>query len=189
MKRFIQKLALFVILTLFYNSSSFASVDYLIESQTQALEQAIQLEQKGILKQKENGYLYLEVTRDFIAKTLPLIEIQGRIAPPKHYSSKRGIGAHISVIYENELIQNEIWAIQELGQSFPFKIKELRTIKLTKDGRIKKLWLLAVEAPELEKLRASYGLPHLLKGHDFHITLGTQMPRIVQIIEKLQEAA
>lgn len=93
---------------------------------------------------------------------------------------------------------NEIWEIKELGQEFTFTVIELRTVKLNKDNKIKKLWLLAVDAPELEKLRESYGLSPRLKGHDFHITIGTQVPGKSQVnaveiifeeVEEFNEAA
>lgn len=173
---FIQKFFVIVILATSLISPVFALQDYQIENQPQVVEKVMQFEQKGILKQKDNGYLYIEVSNDFIAEALPLIDAQGRIVPPRHYTSKKGIGAHISVMYENEQILNEIWEIEELGQEFTFTVMELRTIKLNKDNKVKKLWLLAVVAPELEKLRESYGLPSKLKGHDFHITIGTQVP-------------
>lgn len=181
----------------FLTTSAFAAVDYQIENQPQVIEKVVQLTQKGILKQKDNGYLYVEVPRDYVAESLQLIEAPGKIVPPQHYKSKKGIGAHISVMYENELIANEIWNIKELGQEFTFNIIELRTVKLSKDGKLKKLWLLAVEAPELENLRESYGLSSKLKGHDFHITIGTQVPGQPQIqpetlpveFEEVEEAA
>src|SRR5277367_1507254 len=81
-------------------SSAFSAVDYQIEDQAAVLEKALQLEHKGILKQKDNGYLYVEVSKDFIAQILPLIDAPGKLDPPKHYKSKKGIGAHISVMYE-----------------------------------------------------------------------------------------
>lgn len=171
LKRFILPL---VISTVAFYSSLTAAADYQVEHQPQVIERAFQLEHTGILKQKENGYLYVEVSKDFIAQILPLIDAAGRIVPPRHYSSKKGIGAHISVMYENERVENEIWKIGEIGQAFTFRVKELRTVKLTKEGKMRKLWLLAVDAPSLETLRASYGLHPLLKGHDFHITIGTQ---------------
>lgn len=198
LKSCIKKLSIFVILAVSLVSPVFSAIDYQVEDQPQVIEKVVQFEQKGVLKQKPNGYLYLVVSRDFISEALPLIDVQGKIVPPQHYTSKKGIGAHISVIDENEQIANEIWEIKELGQEFTFTIKELRTVKLNKDGKMKKLWLLAVAAPELEKLRESYGLPSKLKGHDFHITLGAQVPGKAQakankIIlgksEKLKEAA
>jgi len=176
LKSIIQKFFVIVILTSSLFSPVFAATDYQVENQPQVIEKVVQFEQKGILKQKDNGYLYVEVSRDFIAEALPLIEAQGKLVPPRHYTSKKGIGAHISVMYENEQIMNEIWEIKELGQEFTFTVMELRTVKLNTDNKMKKLWLLAVAAPELEKLRESYGLSSMLKGHDFHITIGTQIP-------------
>lgn len=176
LKSFIQKICVLVILTVSLVSPVFATIDYQVENQPQVIEKVIQFEQKGVLKQKDNGYLYIEVSRDFIAESLPLIEAQGKLVPPRHYTSKKGIGAHISVMYENEMIMNEIWEIKELGQEFTFTVMELRTVKLNKDNKMKKLWLLAVVSPELETLRESYGLSSKLKNHDFHITIGTQVP-------------
>ncbi|HEV8051285.1 MAG TPA: hypothetical protein VGP47_02240 [Parachlamydiaceae bacterium] len=197
LKAFIQKITITAILAATLVSPAFAAVDYQVEYQPQVIEKVVQYEQKGILKQKDNGYLYVEVSNDFIAEALPWIDAQGKLVPPRHYVSKKGIGAHISVMYENELIQNEIWEISELGQEFTFTVMELRTVKLTRDNKMKKLWLIAVAAPELEKLREDYGLSPRLKGHDFHITICTQVPGVSQVkmndtapeIEELEEAA
>lgn len=174
LKSFIHKF--YLIIFLFTFSLSYAKEDYQIEIQYQVIEAAHQIEQKGVLKQKDNGYLYVDVSNDFIAKLLPLIDVPGKLVPPRHYTSKKGIGAHISVMYENEQIDHEIWEISELGQVFNFQVKELRTVKLNKDGKMKKLWLIALEAPALEQLRESYGLSSKLKGHDFHITIAYQIP-------------
>ncbi len=181
LRSFIQKCLAIVILTTSLSLPAFAAEDYQIENQPQVIETVVQIQQKGILKQKDNGYLYLEVSKDFIAEALLLIDVPGRIVPPRHYTSKKGIGAHISVMYENEQILNEIWEIKELGQEYTFTVMELRTVKLNKDNKVKKLWLLAVAAPELEQLRESYGLSSKLKNHDFHITIGTQTPGKPQV--------
>jgi hypothetical protein len=185
-----RKFFIAALVAVFSVSSAFALVDYQIENQYPVLEKALQLEHKGILKQKDNGYLYIEVSRDYIAQILPLIEAPGKLVPPKHCTSKKGIGPHISVMYENEQIENEIWQIDELGQEFSFSILELRTVRLNKDGKMKKLWLMAVYAPELERLRERYGLSSKLKGHDFHITICTQVPGQPSVREdKIPEAA
>lgn len=165
--------ALFV---LFLPLSLLAKVDYQVEDQPTVIEATASLDHQGVLKQKDNGYLYVEVPNEYISLLLPLIDCDGRLVPPRHYTSKKGIGAHISVMYENERIDNEIWNIDEMGEVFTFDVKELRTVKLTRDNKMKKLWLLALEAPELEKLREAYGLSNKLKGHDFHITLAYQLP-------------
>jgi hypothetical protein len=67
---------------------------------------------------------------------------------------------------------------------YTFTVMELRTVKLQNGKKTQKLWLIAVAAPELENLRTKYGLQPLLKGHDFHITLGTQVPGKVQPINE-----
>lgn len=172
----------FLLLAVFVQACAFAAVDYVVEEQPIVLEQVQQFEAKGILKQKPNGYLYVEVSKDYIAEILPLIQAGGKIVPPRHYTSKKGIGAHISVMYENEQIENEIWEIKELGQEYTFSVMQLRTVKLTNNGKLRKLWLLAVQAPELENLREKYGLASFLKGHDFHITIGTQIPGKAEIL-------
>jgi len=165
-------------------TSAFAAVDYRVEEQPWVLSQAERLEHRGTLKQKPNGYLYLEVSNEFISRILPLLDAPGKLVPPRHYTSKKGIGAHVSVMYENEQIEHEIWTIDELGQEFDFEILDLRTVKLNKDNKAKKLWLLAVSAPKLEQLRERYGLASKLKGHDFHITICTQVPGAVAVTQE-----
>src|ERR1700722_3308970 len=176
LKKIIQKFFVITLLATAFVTPLFAADDFQVEDQPQMIEAAAQFPQKGILKQKDNGYLYLEVSKNFIAELLPLINVPGKMVAPHHYTSKKGIGAHISIMYENEQIINEIWEIKELGQEFTFSVMEIRTVKLNKNNKIKKLWLLAVAAPELEKLRESYGLKSKLQNHDFHITIGTQIP-------------
>ena len=183
MKSFIRTISCLLILTPLLFSPLFAEKDYQVEDQPQVVERAMEIPAVGVLKQKPNGYVYLAVSPDFIGTTLPIIEAPGKITPPHHYTSKKGIGAHISVMEENELIQHEIWEIDELGQEFDFTVLELRTVKIKRDNKIKKLLLIAVTAPTLETLRGSYGLPPLLKGHDFHITLGNQTPGAALILE------
>lgn len=173
-KKFIRQFVCFSAIFL-ATVQGFAS-DHQVEPQWEIVELAQKFDQHGVLKQKDNGYLYLDVSNDFVIKILPLIQAQGKIVPPHHVTSKKGIGAHISVMYENEQILNEIWEIKELGQVYSFCVKELRTVKINRNNEMKKLWLLAVEAPELEQLRMDYGLEPKLKGHDFHISLGNQIP-------------
>jgi hypothetical protein len=186
-KKIIQRIVLVITFSIF--ALPLLAGDYQIEDQPLVLEKVIQLEQKGILKQKENGYLYLDVSNDYIREALPLLEIPGKIVPPSHFSTKKGIGAHISVMYETEQIVNDIWEIKELGQEFTFTILEVRTVKINKNNQMKKLWLIAVDAPELQLLRESYGLSPKLKNHDFHITIGSQVPGKVQkvLFEEMEQ--
>jgi hypothetical protein len=194
LKNIIHKFLLIATLAFSFNSFLYAG-DFCVEDQPQVLEQVLQITPKGTLKQKDNGYLYVEVAGDFIAQALALIDAPGKLVPPRHYTSKKGIGAHISVMYENEQIENEIWEIAELGQEYTFNVIELRTVKINSNNKMKKLWLIAVSCPALEQLREKYGLKPLLKGHDFHITVCSQIPgkpEIIEmpvVVEELKEAA
>jgi len=143
--------------------------DYRVESQPIAIEEAITIPNQGILKQKENGFVYLDVSNEFITAVVPLLDHEGLLrARP---TASRSIGAHISVFHEQENVTPD-----ELGDVFFFEAKEIRSFTLhTRDG-LKKLWVIAVNSPELENLREKYGLAPKLKGYDYHITLGKQMP-------------
>lgn len=146
-----------------------AKVDYRVEDQPIAFEEAVILSSEGILKQKENGFVYLDVSNDLINSVVPLLDYPGLLRPRP--TASRSMGAHISVFDEKEKISPE-----ELGASFSFFVEEIRSFTLhTKEG-LKKLWVIAVSSPELESLREKYGCSPKLKGYDFHITLGKQMP-------------
>lgn len=190
LKVFVRKLIVIAALATAIFSCELFAGDYKIEFQPVVTERAAMIEHKGVLKQKSNGYLYLEVSNDFIGEILPLIIAPGTIVPPHHYTTKTGIGAHISVMYEDEQINNDIWEIAELGQEFIFSVMDLRTVKVSMNSKTRKLWMIAVHAPELQQLRMSYGLPPKLKGHDFHITVGSQVPGKAKITSvKDKEAA
>lgn len=143
--------------------------DHRVELQPTAIEHMETLPNTGILKQKENGFVYLDVPNEFITDVIPLLDHPGRLQPRP--TASKSIGAHISVFHEGENI-----APEELNAPFSFSVKEIRSFTLnTRDG-LKKLWVIAVNSPELESLRKSYGCSPKLKGYDFHITLGKQMP-------------
>jgi hypothetical protein len=143
--------------------------DHRVEIQPTAFEKAITLSSQGILKQKENGFVYLDVSNAFVTEIMPLLYIEGRLqAIP---TAARSVGAHISVFDEKENV-----VPVELGTPVSFQVTEVRSFPLhTRDGS-KKLWVIAVESPQLENLRIRYGCLPKIKGHDFHITLGKQMP-------------
>lgn len=160
-----------------------AKEDHRTEFQPVALELAQSLPHQGILKQKDNGFVYLDVSNDFIDEIVEMLNIPGQLRPRP--TATRSVGAHISVFHEKEAVTPH-----ELGSSFSFEVSEIRSFTLhTRDG-LKKLWVIAVSSPELEALRASYGHSPLLKGYDFHITLGKQMPAAPegwQYVETLSE--
>jgi hypothetical protein len=58
LKSFIRKFFVIVFLATSLFSPAFAAEDYQIENQPQVIEKVVKIQQKGILKQKDNGYLY-----------------------------------------------------------------------------------------------------------------------------------
>lgn len=156
--------------------------DYKVDTvQTHILEMAKSLPMTGVLKIKENGYAYLDVSNEYITKLFPNLILDGHLRPTHSFGSEEG--AHITVVSDKEEAQG---IENELGKSFTFTIKELRVIEVTKtyyetryDMRTTVSgyrWVLAVESDELEELRIQYGLSPLLNRHDFHITIGFEVP-------------
>lgn len=177
---FIKRSLFFVSLFLVLLFPLQAKVDYRVEDQALAIEEAMVLSQEGILRQKENGFVYLDVSNELINRIVPLMDLPGvfRSRP----TASRSIGAHISVFHEKEEITPE-----EIGSSFSFHVEEIRSFTLhTRDG-LKKLWVIAVHSPELECLREKYGCSPKLKGYDFHITLGKQMPSAPQDWKEVEQ--
>ena len=159
----------FFILSLALVFSLVAKDDYHIEFQPDALQVAFDLPCKGEINQKEDGYVYVDVSNDFINKVAPKIIMEGRLQTLP--TAGRSMGAHISVFYEKENVQ-----LEENHKNYPFQLTDIRSFVMnTRDG-LKKLWVIGVTAPELENLRLKYGLNPLLQGHDYHITLGKQLP-------------
>ena len=179
MNNSISKYLYFLSLLVVVFSPLVAKMDYQVQNSPAAFEETLSLPTTGILKQKENGFVYLDVSNEFITKIVPLLDHPGVInARP---CSKRSLGAHISVFDEGEHI-----VPKELGTSFSFNVKEMRNFTLhTRDG-LKKLWVVAIDSPELEALREKYGVARKLKGYDFHITLGKQMPTPRDNWEKIE---
>lgn len=145
------------------------SQDYTVEDQPALLENIIEIEGSGVLKIKENGFVYLDVSNDFIEQAKNLLQTHGKISYLP--TSTRSLGAHISVFHQNENIIPD-----EIGKEFYFQIKEVHSFTNRNRDGLKKQWVITVESASLEALRESYGLSNQLQGNDFHITLGKQLP-------------
>lgn len=150
----------------------FTEGDFIKVEQSEILATAAKVHAVGQLKLKENGYVYVDVDNAYIDEIWPQLPLQGEFNPVSTKPKK--MGAHISVIYENEMIKNEIWNLAEAGEWFTFEIKELRYVDRNTAKGPRRCWLLVAEAPALERLRMHYGLKPKLKEHDFHISLGNE---------------
>jgi hypothetical protein len=121
----------------------------------------------GTLKLGHTGLIYLDVSDDYITELVKFIESDGFL-DSTCLDGPNTIGAHISVISAKEakLLKN----IKELGHEFFFTIKDCIKVRPPNWQAVDELYILVVEAPELDAIRQNYGLPK--KQHAFHITIG-----------------
>lgn len=156
-----------------------AVCDYKVDQkQGHVLDIAQALPKTGVLKRKPNGYVYLDITNEYITKIFPNLILDGHLRPTDSFGSEEG--AHISVITDKE---NYSGIEEEIGKEFSFEVKELRfveCIKILGLGREEihtgDRWMIAIESTELEELRMRCGLPPLIEKHDFHISIGFEVP-------------
>lgn len=129
------------------------------------------------LKQNENGFVYLDIPDEYIHELFEILGETGAEIPP--YFGKGKAGAHISVILSQEAAGKEGLFIEEIGQKFTFRIVQTDTLAPDGFAGVKAVSFLTVASPELEKLRAHYGLsPRLGETHDFHLTFAiTKEPK------------
>ncbi len=129
---------------------------------------------QGVLKQDDSGsYCYLKIQDNFIFELFPLIKEPG-LSIPDYFPPRYDTGAHISVIYPEEMPPEKI-NINELAQSFSFEATSLLSISVFN----KTFFALTVSSPALKQLRLKYKLPTKLNYHGllvpFHITIATSV--------------
>lgn len=127
----------------------------------------------GELRQTADGFVFVNVANSIFEGFLPLLgpEVE---QPPKNERHYDDIGAHISVIKQKEVEENHI-RFKDVGKKISYKMLGVQKVE-DPDGweEMEAVWLIPVYAPELEKIRKSYGLSPKIKDHEFHITLGVQ---------------
>lgn len=122
-----------------------------------------------------NAYYYLKIDDNFILKLFPMLQSQRsttEIFMPDYFEPDNYTGAHISLIYPNEI--HPKLTIKEVGEDFHFIIKNLMSVTMYQ----KCYYILVVESPVLLQLRKNYLLSEKLNFHGllvpFHITIGIQ---------------
>lgn len=120
------------------------------------------LPQKGRLSNKD-GFIYVDVDDDYIHTLFEMLGEEGFEKPP-YFRRADAAGAHISVILKGEHVIPE-----ELDLEFSFEIRRIRIVETPRHGTYA---IIEVDSPELEALRAKYGLSPKVHGdHEFHITI------------------
>lgn len=117
----------------------------------------------GTLKTTNKGFVYLDIDDNYVMEILKQLK-------DSRYTVNRGfsnIGAHISVMVEEE---SQGKRIKEFGKKINFNPLGFYSVVMDDE----EYFMLAIDAPELAKIRAKYGLHPKLHGHTFHITLGVR---------------
>ncbi len=123
----------------------------------------------GVLRQSQD-LVYVDVDDNYIHKLAALLQSEGFVEPP-YFQEGDGVGAHITVIYPHEIAQYGIAQIAECGEliSFtPLHCKIVHPPRLNAD----EVYLIVVDAPQLDQLRTRYGLPP--SQYAFHITIAVK---------------
>jgi hypothetical protein len=125
---------------------------------------------KGILRQDSQGFLYLDVSDDFVYKILPLLKETGIERPP-YFEYTGPFGAHFAIILSKELRSHSSWKkIPELGQEFSFELIGCHCLEPAGWAEMEKVWFFTIKCPQAERLREKHLLPSLINNHEFHIT-------------------
>ncbi|NJL70400.1 MAG: hypothetical protein HC888_01720 [Candidatus Competibacteraceae bacterium] len=82
---------------------------------------------KGRLKQTDDGFCYVDVPNSIIDAFYELVKGKGISKPPYFNREFNNIGAHISVMYGEEVEENGI-EVKELGEQIEFTIGEFFTV-------------------------------------------------------------
>lgn len=127
------------------------------------------LPQHGILKNSE-GFLYVDLDDQYVHKLIPFIECDGFQEPP--YFGDGLVGAHITVIYPQEMEEYGIRQIEECGETISFCPQRCQVVHPSRMKGVDEVYFIVVEAPELDEIRAKYGLPK--REYAFHITIGVK---------------
>ena len=114
---------------------------------------------KGIIRQRDNGWVYVNISNDVIHGLFSLIAEEGLEKPP--YFGEDGVGAHISAIDEDELKDKDF---KDVGKEVTFKLGPMVSVKPEGWEEMDKVYFVEVECPDLEKIRKKYNLPKTYKG-------------------------
>jgi hypothetical protein len=138
--------------------SSFAILNYIREN----------LPQSGVLKISD-GLIYVAVDEGYIHKLVGFIQKDGFEEPP-YFGNSGLVGAHITVVTPDECKAYGIGTVQECGKMICFTPKTCQVVHPPRLLEIDEVYLVTVEAPELDLIREKVGLPK--REYDFHITVG-----------------
>ena len=127
----------------------------------------IRLPKYGLLKQTKSGFTYVDVDDRYISESVKVLKPFGFCSPP--YFGEGMVGAHITVLYENEA--KEVNILDALGTQVHFDIVELKMVEPGGTWGNSKLFIVVVNSDYLNSFREQAGLNEM--NQEFHITIGT----------------
>lgn len=138
----------------------------------------------GRLYVAKSGWLLLSVPNALVrgvydAMTAPGAELPraGTLNVPNVASDL--LNAHISVMNADEVKKIGAENINERGHMVGYSLGALKEITPRNIAGVSKVWALQVSSPMLSAIRKSYGLPPLLNGHAFHITVAVRRKSVL----------
>src|SRR3990172_955446 len=142
------------------------------------------LDGKGVLQQADDGFVYLEVSGNFINALLPLLKEEPvrRLQPEAEPNYPK---AHIAVILKKEEKAKEGWGrIKELGEEFSFTIEKCYSLKPALWPEMEQVYFLTVNSQDLERLRERYLLTPKINSHGFQLAFAAQEAEIPRYYEE-----
>jgi len=128
---------------------------------------------KGKLQQAPNGFTYLKIPNALINSLFAIVDEEDIVKPPYDQKKYNSIGAHVTVIYDEEVKENDL-EIKEIGEEFNFTLGEFKSTHPDGWDEVEEVYFVQIHSPELEALRKSYGLSKKVSGHEFHITVAVE---------------
>ena len=125
---------------------------------------------EGYIHQR-GDYCYLDIDDRYIHKIHPMLAQYGCVEKPDYFSVSDGIGAHISVIYPEEMVKV---LPSSVGQKHVFSVCALVKVQYG----LKEYFVISVTSPSLSAFRQIHYLSPrpIWKGQEivFHITIGVR---------------
>lgn len=134
----------------------------------QLLSLAKTLPNQGVLKQLNNGYIYLEIAPSYST------QLPGLLNQQELTFDHPEIGAHVTVFTVRQVQKQQLYSIPELNNNYTFQITGINRVVTKHRGGSRIWYVLAIDAPELMALRAKYGFT---RQFNLHISLAYQKGR------------
>lgn len=129
------------------------------------------LPHEGILEITREGFLYVQLPKEYVFQLIPFLSKDGAVVCPPPYFQEGKVGAHITVATVQEMAgKKEV--IPYLRQKVFFSIMHLEKVDL-ENGLLgsKVAYLLTVQSSQIAEIRKKLGLADKIQGYDFHITI------------------